>query len=63
MLLERGAYLSHEGDEAGIAIALERIWLDWQEKKLINPQGKPIGVDQAVQQILKAITSNIEVAH
>jgi len=63
MLLERGAYLSHEGDGAGIAIALERIWLDWQGKRLINPQGEPVGVDQAVQQILKAITSNIEVAH
>jgi hypothetical protein len=63
MLLERGAYLSHEGDESGIAIALERIWLDWQEKKIINPKGEPIGVDQAVQQILKTISSNLEVAH
>lgn len=63
MLLERGAYLSHEGDESGIALALERIWLDWQEKKLMNPQGEPIGVDQAVQQILKTIASNLEVAH
>ena len=52
MLLDRGAYLSSEGDSEGIAMALERIWLDWQGKHLIEPVWKPIGVDQAVNTIL-----------
>lgn len=56
MLLDRGAYLSAEGDSEGISIALERIWLDWQSKKLIQPRWEPIGVDQAVSSILTRIT-------
>jgi hypothetical protein len=55
MLSERGAYLSHEGDVAGINMALERIWLDWEQKRLANPLGKPIGVGQAVATILDTI--------
>jgi glycosyltransferase involved in cell wall biosynthesis len=55
MLQERGAYLSLEGDKAGISMALERIWLDWQQRRLIEPKWLPMGVDQAVQQILRAI--------
>jgi hypothetical protein len=52
MLETRGAYLSHEGDQEGIAIALERIWLDWKKRQLIQPYWMPIGVDQAVDVIL-----------
>lgn len=55
MLEERGGYLSHEGDAGGIAIALERIWLDWQEKQLIQPKWEPIGVDQAAYKILSEV--------
>lgn len=55
MLLERGAYLSHEGDTEGVGMALERIWLDWQERRLIEPKWLPLGVDQAVKQILTEI--------
>ena len=55
MLLERGAYLSAEGDSEGISIALERIWLDWQTKSLIEPIWRPIGVDQAVNSILTQV--------
>jgi len=55
MLLERGSYLSSDGDAAGINMALERIWLDWQEKQLIEPIWGPIGVDQAVRSILSHI--------
>ncbi|QWD98748.1 hypothetical protein C2740_01270 [Polynucleobacter sp. MG-5-Ahmo-C2] len=58
MLQERGAYLSLEGDKAGIAMALERIWLDWQQHRLIEPKWLPMGVDQAVQQILREIHWN-----
>lgn len=58
MLLDRGAYLSAEGDSEGIALALERIWLDWQSKQLIEPVWKPIGVDQAVNTILTNIQSS-----
>jgi hypothetical protein len=56
MLLERGSYLSLEGDHAGVAMALERIWLDWQQQKLVQPQWKPIGVDQAVAKILDTVS-------
>ncbi|MEI6182068.1 MAG: hypothetical protein WCP25_02080, partial [Polynucleobacter sp.] len=52
MLLDRGAYLSSDGDSQGITMAIERIWLDWQGKSLIEPVWKPIGVDQAVNTIL-----------
>ena len=52
MLLDRGAYLSAEGDAEGIAMAVEKIWLDWLGKQLIKPVWKPIGVDQAVKTIL-----------
>lgn len=55
MLLARGAYLSHEGDLEGINIALERIWLDWEQKRLSAPTGKPIGVKQAVDTILSTV--------
>jgi hypothetical protein len=55
MLSERGAYLSHEGDTEGICMALERIWLDWQKRGLIEPKWLPLGVDQAVKQILAEI--------
>jgi hypothetical protein len=58
MLLDRGAYLSAEGDSLGITMALERIWLDWQGKHLIEPAWKPIGVDQAVNTILMNVQSH-----
>lgn len=59
MLEDRGAYLSHEGDESGIAMTLERIWLDWSAKQLIQPKWAPIGVDQAAYKILSEIQENI----
>ena len=55
MLVERSAYLSQEGDAIGIATALERIWLDWEQRNLHQPSGEPMGVDQAVQKILTEI--------
>jgi hypothetical protein len=55
MLSERGAYLSHEGDTEGINMALERIWLDWEQKRLSSPLGQPIGVRQAVATILETV--------
>jgi len=36
-------------------MALERIWLDWQGRRLIEPKWLPLGVDQAVEQILAEI--------
>jgi len=60
MLLERGAYLSSEGDTEGTAMALERIWLDWQKKCLIVPVGEPIGVDQAAYKILSEVQALIK---
>ncbi len=57
MLSERGAYLSHNGDSAGINMAIERIWLDWKGHNLIEPKWQPLGVNQAVAQILSTIKS------
>jgi hypothetical protein len=54
-LLDRKSYLSADGDDVGIAMALERIWLDWQQKQLLQPIWQPIGVDQAVSSILSHI--------
>ena len=36
-------------------MTLEKIWLDWQQKKLNQVTGTPIGVGQAVQKILETI--------
>jgi hypothetical protein len=55
MLLDRKSYLSADGDDVGIAMALERIWLDWRQKQILQPIWKPIGVDQAVSSILSHI--------
>jgi glycosyltransferase involved in cell wall biosynthesis len=62
MLLDRGAYLSLQGDGASIAIALEKVWLDWKQSQLIHPKWLPVGVDQAVMQILNEIQFKEEVA-
>jgi hypothetical protein len=55
MLLDRHSYLSANSDDESIAMTLEKIWLDWQQKKLLKPIGTPIGVDQAVSSILSHI--------
>jgi hypothetical protein len=55
MLSERGAYLSLQDNPAGINMALERIWLDWEQGCLSTPLGKPIGVGQAVTTILDTV--------
>jgi hypothetical protein len=59
MLLDRGAYLSPQLDAGAIELALERIWLDWQGKQLIQPVWKPIGVDQAVNTILTHVKNRV----
>lgn len=59
MLSERGAYLSAEENPVQIELALERIWLDWQQKKLNTPTGNPIGVKQAVTTILGAVQKSV----
>ena len=53
MIEERGAYLSKQGDPISIQNALERIWLDWQARNLIQPKWMPIGVAQAAKMILQ----------
>ena len=55
MLTERGSYLSADGDEEGIAKTLEQIYFDWKSGELITPLYNPIGVDQAVVQILEHV--------
>jgi len=41
-------------------MALERIWLDWEQKQLQNPSGEPIEVRQAVYKILSEIQKKKE---
>ena len=55
LLSERGAYLSLLGNSDSINMTLERIWLDWRQKRLSSPVGKPIGVGQAVTTILDIV--------
>jgi hypothetical protein len=55
LLAERNAYISAADDTASIDLALERIWLDWQQKNLMPLARKPIGVDQAAKQILSLV--------
>jgi hypothetical protein len=55
LLAERKAYISAADDAASIDRTLERIWLDWQQKNLLQLAWKPIGVDQAAKQILSLV--------
>lgn len=55
ILLDRGSYLSPQSDPLAVEMALERIWLDWQKKQLIEPKWLPVGVDQAVSAILTQV--------
>jgi hypothetical protein len=55
LLAERNAYISAADDAASIDQTLERIWLDWQQKNLMQLAWKPIGVDQAAKKILSLV--------
>jgi hypothetical protein len=55
LLAERNAYISAADEATSIDGALERIWLDWQQKNLMQLAWKPIGVDQAAKQILSLV--------
>ena len=60
MLQDRNSYLSHQNDVEGISMALEKIWLDWQESQLASPTGNPIGAKQAVFKILSEVQNTKE---
>ena len=60
MLLDRGAYLSPQSDPEDVALALERIWLDWKNQQLIEPKWLPVGVDQAAYRILSEVRTLTE---
>ena len=55
LLAERNAYISAADDAASIDGALKQIWIDWQQKNLMQLAWKPIGVDQAAKQILSSV--------
>jgi hypothetical protein len=59
MLLDRSAYLSPQSDVDAVEIALERIWLDWKNQQLIEPQWLPVAVDQAVHKILATVDGSL----
>jgi hypothetical protein len=60
MLLDRGAYLSPQSDVQAVELALERIWLDWKNQRLIEPTWLPVGVDQAAGKILSEVEEKTE---
>jgi glycosyltransferase involved in cell wall biosynthesis len=60
MLLDRSAYLSPQSDVEAVELALERIWLDWKNQKLIEPQWLPVGVSQAADRILSEVHEKTE---
>jgi hypothetical protein len=55
ILSDRNAYLSASGNDAGILLSLEKIWRDWEKKRLNPVAGTSIGVQQAVEAILAQI--------
>ncbi len=59
LLLERGAYLSPQGDAEAVGYALEKIWLDWKSRQLIESKWIPVGVSQAVSRILSELGNTI----
>jgi hypothetical protein len=59
MLLDRGAYLSPQSDVKAVEHALERIWLDWKNQQLVEPKWLPVGVNQAVNQILSKVDESL----
>jgi Glycosyl transferase 4-like domain len=60
MLLDRGSYVSPAGNLDGVAMSIERIWLDWQAKALLEPVWSPIGVNQAVDSILSHVYNDFK---
>ncbi len=60
MLLDRSAYLSPQSDVDAVELAIERIWLDWKKKQLIEPKWLPVGVHQAVIKILLEVQEKTE---
>jgi hypothetical protein len=60
MLMDRGGYLSSQSDIQAVELALERIWLDWKNEKLIEPKWLPVGVDQAAYRILSEVQEKTE---
>jgi hypothetical protein len=55
LLAERNAYISAADDVSSMDRTIEQLWLDWQQKKLTQLAWKPIGVGQAVKQILSLV--------
>lgn len=60
ILLDRGAYLSPQSDSKAVELALERIWLDWRKRQLIDPTWLPVGIDQAADRILSEVQEKTE---
>jgi hypothetical protein len=60
MLLDRSAYLSPQSDVEAVELAVERIWLDWKNRKLIETKWLPVGVEQAANRILSEVQEKTE---
>ena len=59
ILLDRSAYLSSQSEAEAVELAIERIWLDWKAKKLMQRVWKPIGVDRSVNTILTQVENRV----
>lgn len=60
MLLDRSAYLSPQSDVEAVEIAVERIWLNWKTRSLVEPQWFPVGVGDAVDKIISEVKEKTE---
>jgi len=54
MLDSRGHYIAHSSDSSSIQLQLEKIWVDWKNKRLVQPKYDPYKVEDCVDKILSA---------
>jgi hypothetical protein len=54
MLDSRGHYIAHSFDSSSIQLQLEKIWIDWKNKRLVQPKYDPYKVEDCVDKILSA---------
>ncbi|NBV02508.1 MAG: hypothetical protein EBS14_04835 [Burkholderiaceae bacterium] len=56
LLGEYHAYIAEQSNPRAIIAALEQIYAAWQQQQMPVISAKPLGVDQAVQTILHAVS-------
>jgi hypothetical protein len=56
LLVEHHAYIAEQSNPRAIIAALAQIYTAWQQQQMPVMSVKPLGVDQAVQTILYAVS-------